>query len=143
MITNPSKRTELTLNIVSVGLALLFLTSGFTKLGDMPLQAQLFHRFGFPHWFMFVVGAAELVGATLVVIPRVRPYGAMLLAVVMMGATLSRAFTGVALPMMFFDALLASTCIWVAREDRPAFLLIHWKKGAREPPVEFRHPVYK
>lgn len=142
MITNPSPRTTLILNVVGAGLALLFLASGLSKLGGIPLQEHLFDAFGFPRWFMYAVGGAELVGATLIAIPSTRPYGAMLLAVVMIGATLSRAFTGVALPLMFSDALLASTCIWIAREDRPAFLVIHWKQE-REAPREFRHPVYK
>lgn len=142
MITNPSPRTALILNVLGVGLSLLFLASGLSKLGGLPLQENLFDAFGFPRWFMYAVGGAEVVGATLIAIPRTRPYGAMLLAVVMIGATLSRAFTGVALPLMFSDALLASTCIWVAREDRPAFLVIHWKKE-REAAREFRHPVYK
>lgn len=142
MIINPSPRTVRILNVLGAGLALLFLASGLSKLGGLPMQEHLFDAFGFPRWFMYAVGGVEVVGATLVAIPRTRPYGAMLLGVVMVGATLSRAFTGVALPLMFTDALLASTCIWVAREDRPAFLVIHWKKG-REAPTEFRHPVYK
>lgn len=143
MITHPSQRTALILNVLGVGLALVFLTSGLSKLGGLPLQEQLFDAFGFPRWLMYAVGGAEVVGATLIAIPRTRPYGAMLLALVMIGATLSRAFTGVALQMMLLDAVLASTCIWIAREDRPAFLAIHWKTGPREAPTEFRHPVYK
>lgn len=144
MIIHPSKRTALILNVLGVGLALVFLTSGLSKLGGLPLQEQLFDAFDFPRWFMYVVGGAEVVGATLIAIPRTRPYGAVLLALVMIGATLSRAFTGVALPLMFSDALLASTCIWIAREDRPAFLVVHWKEpDRRAPPRDFRHPVYK
>lgn len=36
---------------------------GFLKVSANPMEVELFTRFGYPPWFMYVIGAAELAGA--------------------------------------------------------------------------------
>ncbi|GMU58675.1 MAG: hypothetical protein AMXMBFR34_04380 [Myxococcaceae bacterium] len=139
MALDDTKRLARRLTVAGVFLGCVFLLSGLSKLAGAPLQEQLFQSFGFPAWSVVAVGAAEVLFATLVLIPSARPYGAMGLAVVMAGAVLTRAITGVALPLMLLDALLFSTAIWVVREQRPPFLAIHWK----EDPHRHEEPVQR
>ncbi len=37
--------------------------AGFLKVFANPMEVELFTRFGYPLWFMYVIGAAELAGA--------------------------------------------------------------------------------
>ena len=48
-----------------------------------------FQEWGYPIWFVFVVGAIEVAGAGLLLIPALRFYGALLLAADMLGATVT------------------------------------------------------
>ncbi len=45
-----------------------------------------FETFGYPAWLSPVVGALELIGACLIIVPRLAPYSAMMLSVIMLGA---------------------------------------------------------
>lgn len=129
MSMDERERRDVLLRALGVTLGVIFLISGFAKLGGAPSQERLFEAFGFPAWALLVVGAAEVLFASLTLVPRTRPYGAMGLAVVMAGAVLTRAFTGVALPMMLLDAVLFTAAVWVVREQRPPFLEVHWDDG--------------
>ncbi len=72
--------------VVSSLLALLFLNASFGKLVSHPNVLAMFRHYGYPDRFHSVVGIMELVGAVALLVPRVAAYGAVLLAVVMMGA---------------------------------------------------------
>lgn len=67
-------------------LAATFLMAGGTKLAGQQMHIDSFARWGYPQWFRLVVGAVELVGAGLLLIPRTAVYGAAALAVMMCGA---------------------------------------------------------
>jgi uncharacterized membrane protein YphA (DoxX/SURF4 family) len=73
--------------ILQVLLALLFAVQGVVKLMGSPGWVARFNRWGYPHYFYLVVGAAELAGAVLLFIPKLAKFGVLLLAVVMIGAT--------------------------------------------------------
>ena len=51
--------------------------------------ARWFSQWGYPHWFLVVVGVLELGGGLLLLFPRIAPYAAMVLGVVMLGATVT------------------------------------------------------
>jgi putative oxidoreductase len=68
-------------------LALLFAIQGFVKLRGSPGWISLFRKWGYPDHFYFVVGLVELLGAILLVIPRLAKWGALILLVTMIGAT--------------------------------------------------------
>jgi putative oxidoreductase len=46
----------------------------------------MFESWGYPAWFAFVIGASEMAGATLLLLPRLATYAAVFLAVIMLGA---------------------------------------------------------
>jgi putative oxidoreductase len=79
--------------VLSVALALLFLFAGSSKLFSPIMHARDFQDWGYPHWFIYVVGGIEVAGALLLLAPfvrysaKLRLYGALLLAVDMIGAT--------------------------------------------------------
>ena len=47
---------------------------------------QLFVGWGYPAWFSYVIGVAEVVGAGCMLVPRLASWAAMLLGVIMIGA---------------------------------------------------------
>ena len=60
--------------------------AGLGKFQNLDGWLYWFARFGYPPQMSLVVGALELVGAGLLLIPRLAPYAAMMLAVIMFGA---------------------------------------------------------
>ena len=60
--------------------------AGFTKFATPDIWTTNFASWGYPVWFTFAIGAAEMGGAILVLIPRLATYAAVLLAVIMVGA---------------------------------------------------------
>jgi hypothetical protein len=122
MPTSASERRGAVLRWLGFTLGALFFASGLTKLLGFAAWDRLFQAFGLPAWSVYLVGAIELESGVLAFMAPTRPYGAMGIAVVAAGATLARAFTGVALPLMLLDALLFTAAVWIVREQRPAFL---------------------
>jgi putative oxidoreductase len=72
-------------------LAALYLFAGATKLAGMQMHVVAFAHWGYPSWFMYVVGAWEVTGAILLVIPRASAFAAALLALNMAGAVYTTA----------------------------------------------------
>ena len=60
--------------------------AGLLKFVNPELWTGLFLGWGYPAWFTFVVGAAEVFGVLLLLVPRLAGYGAVLLMVIMLGA---------------------------------------------------------
>jgi uncharacterized membrane protein YphA (DoxX/SURF4 family) len=71
--------------VLSVLVAALFAFAGAAKF-FVPEMAAKFHEWGYPDWFHYVVGAAELGGAVLLLVPRAAWIGAAVLALIMAGA---------------------------------------------------------
>ncbi len=65
---------------------LLMGIAGFSKFGDAEMWQGEFVGWGYPMWFASVIGAGELLGAILLLVPRFAFYSAALLAVIMLGA---------------------------------------------------------
>jgi uncharacterized membrane protein YphA (DoxX/SURF4 family) len=70
----------------TVALVGVFLFSGISKVAGTSPMADRFLYWGYPQWFLLVVGAAEILGAALLAIPKTAFYGAAVLGVVMAGA---------------------------------------------------------
>ena len=75
--------------VLSVALAALFFFAAYAKLASTEEVASAFGKFGYPLWFSYVVGLAELGGALLLLAPKVASYAAGILIVVMVGAIIS------------------------------------------------------
>lgn len=100
-------RAELALRAL---LAAVFALAGGMKLAAMDFEVQGFAHFGYAPWFMYAVGALELVAGVALLFRRSAALAALVLGAVMVGAAAShlRAGDGVlmALPAVAFLALL-------------------------------------
>ena len=73
--------------ILRLLLAVLFAIQGIIKLNGSPGWISKFSGWGYPDHFYLAVGVAELLGAIGLLIPRLANFGALVLVVVMLGAT--------------------------------------------------------
>ena len=80
--------------VLSVLVALAFLGAGLAKLASAPMMAAEFALFGYPVWFMYLTGALEILGAGLLLAPRLAGAGAALLSCIMVGAIASHLIHG-------------------------------------------------
>ena len=86
--------------VLSGLLALAFLASGVPKLLMIEVWARKFAQWGYPVWFLLLIGALEVGGATLLLIPRWTRYGVLLLGVVMVGAMYTHVSNGEGLQVL-------------------------------------------
>src|SRR5262245_30073773 len=75
-----------TLQIVS---AALFLFSGTLKLSGAPMMVQMFGAIGVGQWFRHFTGGIEVISAVLLLVPSLARFGALALAVTMVGAIIT------------------------------------------------------
>jgi putative oxidoreductase len=66
--------------------ALAFLAAGFAKLSGAEMMVATFDGVGVGQWFRYVTGAIEVVGAVALFVPGKAAFGAVALAVTMVGA---------------------------------------------------------
>lgn len=111
--------------------AAVFLMAGSGKLMASPPNPEGFAHWGYPLWMMYVVGAAEVLGALLLLWPRLASFGAVVLAAVMVGAVVThlvfREWTAMMLPLVLL-ALLAF--IGIERGERSP-LRSFWARRAQ------------
>lgn len=67
-------------------LTIVFTAAAGMKFAAMPFEVAGFERFGYPLWFMYTIGALQLLGAGLLWVRGLASVGAALLAVLMVGA---------------------------------------------------------
>jgi uncharacterized membrane protein YphA (DoxX/SURF4 family) len=75
--------------VLSILVALAFLGAGLAKLSGAAMMRAEFGIFGYPLWFMYLTGTLEIVGAALLLVPRLAGAGAALLSCIMVGAIFS------------------------------------------------------
>jgi putative oxidoreductase len=73
--------------VLTLLLAFFFIYAGWTKLVSDPASTNNFVRWGYPTWFRNVIGLLEGGGALLLLVPRLAGLAAILLGMVMIGAT--------------------------------------------------------
>ena len=74
---------------LTVALAGFFLLAGGVKLQGAPAQVDNFAHWGYPEWFLYVIGVVEVVGGIGLLAPRLAAYAALLLGGTMLGASLT------------------------------------------------------
>lgn len=84
--SSPSKAKRVTLWIVSIVVAAMFIMAGGTKLAGLPMHVEHFQKWGYPDWFRILIGIAEVAGGVGLLIPRVASFAAAGLAAIMLGA---------------------------------------------------------
>lgn len=72
--------------ILSILSALIFLFAAYLQLTGNPIEVQGFGLFGLPLWFMYIVGATEVIGSGLLLSPKQPLAGAALLSLIGLGA---------------------------------------------------------
>jgi uncharacterized membrane protein YphA (DoxX/SURF4 family) len=105
--------------VLSILLAIAFTLAGGIKLISVPGMVQEFAQIGLGQWLRYFTGVLEVSGAIGLLIPKVRFWAALQIAVVMVGAT----FTNIAvlhLPIMArVTAILLALALalaWLARK---------------------------
>ncbi len=83
------KTQTVTIRILVVVLALAFAGAGIAKLLSAPMMVAEFSLFGYPAWFLYVVGALEVLSAIFFLVPRLRAVATGTVICIMVGAIFS------------------------------------------------------
>jgi putative oxidoreductase len=97
-----------TLSILS---AAMFLFAGGSKLAGQAAMVQLFQAIGLGQWFRYLTGIIEVTGAALLLVPSLAVYGAVSLAVTMVGAIITHVFVVGGSPLVPIVLLAATSTI--------------------------------
>jgi putative oxidoreductase len=103
--------------VLTILLAVSMLGASYIKLTGTEFEKTAFVAWGYPVWFMYLTGIMELIGLILLVIPKTRFYGAVLILVVMIGAILTHLThneAGMVVPA-FVLAIIAGVLVWLNR----------------------------
>jgi putative oxidoreductase len=114
------KRRALTAGIwtLQIASAALFLFSGTLKLSGAPMMVQMFGAIGLGQWFRYFTGGLEVISAVLLVVPSLALFGALAMAVTMVGAILTHLFIIGGNPAVPIALLAATTTVaWVRSRD--------------------------
>jgi putative oxidoreductase len=109
--------------ILQIGAAGMFLMVGFFKLTGDPQMVGLFDAIGLGQWFRYVTGSLEVLGAVLLLIPRLSGLGALLLMGVMLGAVPTHLFVVGGSPLSAIILLIVTGVVaWGRRQRTMNFL---------------------
>lgn len=114
IITQLRKVQGLLLWLATLFYAFTFIKNGILKFDPEGFWGPAFERWGFPVWFLFLVGFLETAGGVLIAIPRVRFFGAMTIAVVMFGALVTRLIHGMSWGDGIYIAFMSVSCLYIA-----------------------------
>ena len=104
--------------LLQLASAAMFLFSGTLKLSGAPMMVQMFAALGLGQWFRYFTGALEVISAVLLLIPSLARFGALALAVTMVGAILTHVFVIGGSPAVPIALLAATTAIaWDRSRD--------------------------
>ena len=103
---------------LQVVVAGLFLLAGGSKLAGAAAMVALFDAIGVGQWFRYVTGFIEVTGAVALLVPALAPFGALLLALTMVGAITTHLFIVGGSPVVPVFLLLGSLAILWARRDQ-------------------------
>jgi uncharacterized membrane protein YphA (DoxX/SURF4 family) len=116
-------KKNIALWVLQVAVAALFVASAVPKLAGAPMIVQMFDVLGFGQWFRYVTAVLELGGAALLLVPGWAGIGALVLAIVMVGAIFVHALVlgGSAVPAL---VLLAATLTiaWFRQTQVPSLV---------------------
>jgi putative oxidoreductase len=90
--SQPSKALNITLWILQVLAAAVFLMAGGTKLAGAEMQVATFEKIGLGQWFRSFTGGLEVICAILLLAPRTAAIAAAALAATMLGAIATHLF---------------------------------------------------
>lgn len=110
-------RESTVLKAISMFLAVVFLLTGSVKIAGVEMMIESFRNWGYSATFMYVVGVLEIAGAVMLLLPRFRLYGAILISLLMVGATFTHVRAGewIMAPGPILMLVLAVTIAWAER----------------------------
>jgi uncharacterized membrane protein YphA (DoxX/SURF4 family) len=88
------KPQSVPVRVLVIVLALAFAGAGIAKLLSAPMMVAEFALFGYPQWFLYVVGALEVLSAIFVLVPRLRAVATGVVICIMVGAIFSHVTHG-------------------------------------------------
>jgi putative oxidoreductase len=114
-----SRAGTITLWIVQIATAAMFLLAGSLKLAGIPVEVALFDAIGIGQWFRYLTGSIEVVSAILLLVPSLAFFGALLLVPTMVGAVLTHLFIvgGNPAPALVLGTAAAAIA-WTRRRGR-------------------------
>ena len=74
------------MNIIRIILSIIFLLSGGAKLASLQIEILAFERWGYPLWFMYFIGAVEVIGGICLLLNWLAALASAGLAAMMVGA---------------------------------------------------------
>ena len=95
----------------------VFFQQGIVKFDPEGFWSAPFERWGYPVWLRWLVGVVESVGGPLLVVPWLATWGGVAVAVVMVGAAVTRAMGGWWVDVAWV-ALYGAVSLWIAWEWR-------------------------
>ena len=113
-----SRGKNITLWVLQIAAAGMFLMAGGTKLAGAAPMVALFDAIGIGQWFRYVTGTIEVVSAVLLLIPGLAAFGAALLVCTMIGAIfthLTIVHTSPAIPVVLLVAV--AVILWGRRSQ--------------------------
>jgi len=118
-------KKSIALWVLQIAVAATFVAGALPKLAGAPMMVQMFDALGFGQWFRYFTAVLEISGAVLLVVPALADIGALLLAIVMVGAIVAHTLVlgGSALPAV---VLLAATLTiaWQRRVPRASLVRV-------------------
>ena len=109
--------------ILQIGAAGMFLMVGFLKLSGDAQMVGLFDAIGLGQWFRYVTGSLEVLGAILLLVPRLSGLGALLLVGVMLGAVPTHLFVVGGNPLPAIILLIVTGVVAWGRRERTRNIL--------------------
>ena len=106
--------------LIGLWLAYRLMTNGIKKFDPAGMWTNAFIRWGYPEWFRILIGGLEVLGGALVILPRVRHIGAMLLFLIMIGALSTRIINGTSPDDAFTIAFYAACFLYLAAHHEGA-----------------------
>lgn len=114
-------RKNVALWVLQIAVAAMFVVAAVPKLTGAPMVVQMFDALGFGQWFRYVTAVLEIGGAVLLIVPSLAGFGALVLAIVMVGAILAHTLVlgGSAVPAIVLLAA-ALTIAWFRQVQTPS-----------------------
>jgi putative oxidoreductase len=101
--------------LLALYLARMYVQMGWVKFDPNGFWTAAFTRWGYPPWFRIFIGALEVLGGILIIVPYTASYGALVLSLVMLGAWGTRAHDARWVDVTWISVYLASL-LWIGYE---------------------------
>ena len=100
--------------VVAVLLAVMFVMIGSGKFMELEAwQARFADQWGLPVWLVPLIGAMEVIGGVMLLVPKFAPAGGLLIVLVMLGATGTH-LSAAEWPNAGFTVVLGALAVFVA-----------------------------